>query len=161
MDIYLKTDVYFFHNYELFGFLGSVKDRAASFLIKEAIRLKKVAHLNQKDAPPPTIVEGTAGNTGIGLVHICNSLGFQCHLFMPNNQSKEKIDYLQSLGARIKQFPVAPFNDPNNYNNQAKEYAAKTPNAYWTNQFDNTQNRQAHVETTGEIFLFKFKLNFV
>ncbi len=112
--------------------------------------MNKVAHLKQKDAPPPTIVEGTAGNTGIGLVHICNSLGFQCHLFMPNNQSKEKIDYLQSLGARINQFPVAPFNDPNNYNNKAKEYAANTPNAYWTNQFDNIQNRQAHIETTGQ-----------
>ena len=131
---------------------GSVKDRAALFLINEGIRLKKIAHLPQKDAPPPIIVEGTAGNTGIGLAHLCNSLGFQCHLFMPNNQSQEKIEYLSTLGAVIKQFPVAPFHDPNNYNMRAKEFASQTPNAYWTNQFDNTQNRQAHIETTGIIF---------
>lgn len=128
---------------------GSVKDRAALFLIKEGIRLNKVAHLKQKDAPPPMIVEGTAGNTGIGLVHLCNALQFQCHIFMPNNQSKEKVEYLQQLGAIIRQFPVAPFTDPNNYNNKAKEFAANTPNSHWTNQFDNIQNRQAHIETTG------------
>ena len=93
--------------------------------------------------------EGTAGNTGIGLVHLCNALGFQCHLFMPNNQSKEKIEYLQTLGATIRQFPVAPFTDPNNYNNKARDFASQTANSHWTNQFDNTQNRQAHIETTG------------
>ena len=76
---------------------------------------------------------------------------------MPNNQSKEKVEYLQQLGAVIRQFPVAPFTDPNNYNNKAKDYAAQTPNAHWTNQFDNTQNRQAHVETTGpEVYRFKY-----
>jgi cysteine synthase len=132
-----------------FSFKGSVKDRAALFLIREGIRLKKIAHLEQKDAPVPIIVEGTAGNTGIGLVHLCNALGFECHLFMPNNQSQEKIEYLSALGARIKQFPVAPFNDPMNYNNQAKAFSAQTPNSHWTNQFDNQQNRQAHIETTG------------
>ena len=68
---------------------------------------------------------------------------------MPNNQSKEKVEYLSALGARIKQFPVVAFTDPNNYNHKAREFAAQTPNAYWTNQFDNTQNRQAHIETTG------------
>ena len=67
-------------------------------MIQEGIRLKKIAHLKQKGAPPPIIVEGTAGNTGIGLAHICNSLGFQCHIYMPNNQSKEKIEYLTALG---------------------------------------------------------------
>lgn len=128
---------------------GSVKDRAALFLIREAIRLKKVQHLSAKDAPPPTIVEGTAGNTGIGLVHICNALGFKCQIFMPNNQSAEKIEYLRLLGAEIHQFPVVAFTDPNNYNHKAREFAERTPNSYWTNQFDNTQNRQAHVETTG------------
>lgn len=126
-----------------------MKDRAALFLIREAIRLKKVQHFKQKDAPAPTIVEGTAGNTGIGLVHICNALGFKCQIFMPNNQSSEKIEYLRMLGAEISQFPVVPFTDPNNYNHKAREYAEKTPNSCWTNQFDNTQNRQAHIETTG------------
>ncbi len=111
--------------------------------------------MEKADAPPPIIVEGTAGNTGIGLVHLCNSLGFQCHLFMPNNQSQEKIEYLKTLGAFIRQFPVAPFHDPNNYNQKAKEFAMQTPNSYWTNQFDNTQNRQAHIETTGLYYSFK------
>lgn len=118
-------------------------------MIKDAIRSGKIAHLKAKDAPPPTIVEGTAGNTGIGLAHICNSLGFKCHIFMPNNQSKEKVEYLSILGATISQFPVVPFTDPNNYNHKAREFAEKTPNSFWTNQFDNTQNRQAHIETTG------------
>ena len=68
---------------------------------------------------------------------------------MPNNQSKEKIEYLHLLGAKIRQFPVVPFSDPNNYNQKAREFAESTENAYWTNQFDNTQNRQAHIETTG------------
>lgn len=126
-----------------------MKDRAALFLIKEAISLKKIAHLPQKDAPVPTIIEGTAGNTGIGLVHICNSLGFKCHIFMPNNQSKEKVEYLSALGAEISQFPPVAFTDPNNYNHKAREFAERTPNSVWTNQFDNTQNRQAHIETTG------------
>lgn len=128
---------------------GSVKDRAALFLIRDAIRRKKIAHIDKKGAPLPTIVEGTAGNTGIGLAHICNSIGFKCQIMMPNNQSKEKVEYLQLLGAQINQYPVVPFHDPNNYNHKAREFAEKTENAYWTNQFDNTQNRQAHIETTG------------
>jgi cysteine synthase A len=68
---------------------------------------------------------------------------------MPKNQSKEKVEYLQLLGAKVTQYPVVPFTDPNNYNHKAREFAEKTENAYWTNQFDNTQNRQAHIETTG------------
>ena len=68
---------------------------------------------------------------------------------MPNNQSREKVEFLKILGAEIHEFPVVPFNDPNNYNHKAREYAEKTPNAFWTNQFDNTANRQAHIETTG------------
>lgn len=68
---------------------------------------------------------------------------------MPNNQSREKIEYLKILGAEIFEFPVVPFNDPNNYNHKAREYAERTPNAFWTNQFDNIANRQAHIETTG------------
>ena len=82
----------------ILSWLGSVKDRAALYLIQEGIKLKKIAHLKQKDAPSPLIVEGTAGNTGIGVAHMCNSLGFQCHIYMPNNQSKEKIESLTALG---------------------------------------------------------------
>jgi cysteine synthase A len=145
----LKIRFWFKSGSLLFFFLGSVKDRAALFLIKDAVRRKKVQHFDKKDAPVPTIVEGTAGNTGIGLAHICNALGFKCHIFMPNNQSAEKIEYLRILGAEISQFPVVPFTDPNNYNHKAKEFAERTPNAFWTNQFDNTVNRQAHIETTG------------
>ena len=128
---------------------GSVKDRAALFLIQDAVSRGKIGHLAAKDAPPPTIVEGTAGNTGIGLVHLANSLGFRCEIFMPDNQSKEKVEYLQLLGAHVRQFPVVAFTDPNNYNHKAREFAESTPNAYWTNQFDNRMNRQAHIETTG------------
>ncbi|XP_071484769.1 uncharacterized protein [Diadema antillarum] len=121
---------------------GSVKDRAALFLIKQGIdegRLK----------PGGTVVEGTAGNTGIGLAHICNAMGFKCVIFMPNTQSQEKIDMLRLLGAEVFPVPAVPFDNPDNYNHQAKRYADSLENAIWTNQFDNTANRQAHIETTG------------
>lgn len=68
---------------------------------------------------------------------------------MPNNQSREKIEYLKILGAEIYEFPVVPFNDPNNYNHKAREFSERIPNSFWTNQFDNVANRQAHIETTG------------
>jgi cysteine synthase len=97
----------------------------------------------------PIIVEGTAGNTGIGLAHICNALNLDCYIFMPNNQSREKVDYLKILGAKVFEFPVVPFTDPNNYNHKAREFAERTKNSYWTNQFDNLANTQAHYETTG------------
>lgn len=121
---------------------GSVKDRAALFLIKQGIdegRLK----------PGGTVVEGTAGNTGIGIAHICNAMGLKCVIYMPNSQSQEKIDMLKLLGAQVFPVPVAPFDDPNNYNHQARRHAESLENAIWTNQFDNTANRQAHIETTG------------
>ncbi|XP_041469411.1 cysteine synthase 1-like [Lytechinus variegatus] len=121
---------------------GSVKDRAALFLIQQGIdegRLKSGG----------TVVEGTAGNTGIGLAHICNAMGFKCVIYMPNNQSQEKIDMLRLLGAEVFPVPVVPFDDPDNYNHQARRHAESLDNAIWTNQFDNTANRQAHVETTG------------
>lgn len=121
---------------------GSVKDRAALYLIKDAQEKNLIS-------PGGTIVEGTAGNTGIGLAHICNALGYKCVIYMPNTQSQEKIDVLKVLGADVRPVPAVPFDNPDNYNHQAKRYAESIPNAVWTNQFDNTANRRAHVETTG------------
>ncbi|XP_005109871.1 cysteine synthase 1 [Aplysia californica] len=121
---------------------GSVKDRAAYFLIREALN-------NGQLKPGGTVVEGTAGNTGIGLAHMCLSMGFKCVIYMPNNQSQEKIDLLKTLGADVRPVPVVPWDDPNNYNHQAKRFADSIENAVWTNQFDNRANRQAHIETTG------------
>eukprot|EP00128_Syssomonas_multiformis_P008801 Colp12_sorted_trinity150504_noHs@28217 len=121
---------------------GSVKDRAALFLIKDAEERGIIK-------PNGTIVEGTAGNTGIGLAHICNAKGYKCVIYMPNTQSKEKIDLLRLLGADVRPVPAVAFTDPNNYNHQAKRFAESIPNAVWTNQFDNRANRRAHIETTG------------
>ena len=121
---------------------GSVKDRAALYLIKNAEEKGLLR-------PGGTVVEGTAGNTGIGLAHLCKALGYKCVIYMPNNQSQEKIDALKVLGAEVYTVPVAPFENPNNYNHQAKRYAESQKNAIWTDQFDNVANRQAHIETTG------------
>uniref|UniRef100_A0A0B7A352 Cysteine synthase 1 n=1 Tax=Arion vulgaris TaxID=1028688 RepID=A0A0B7A352_9EUPU len=121
---------------------GSVKDRAAYFLIRDALQKGQLK-------PGGTIVEGTAGNTGIGLAHMCLAMGFKCVIFMPNNQSQEKIDLLKTLGAKVTSVPVCPWDDPNNYNHHAKRFADSLENSVWTNQFDNRANRQAHIETTG------------
>ncbi|XP_062614727.1 uncharacterized protein LOC134276493 [Saccostrea cucullata] len=121
---------------------GSVKDRAAYFLIKDAEEKGLLR-------PGGTVVEGTAGNTGIGLAHMCLAKGYKCVIFMPNNQSKEKIECLQTLGAEVHPCPVKPWTDPDNYNHQAARYAQSLENAVWTNQFDNTANKRAHIETTG------------
>ncbi|KAJ3105099.1 Cysteine synthase 1 [Phlyctochytrium planicorne] len=121
---------------------GSVKDRAALFVVKDAEERGLIK-------AGGTVVEGTAGNTGIGLAHVCRAKGYKCVIYMPNTQSQEKIDLLRSLGADVRPVPAAPFTDPANYNHQAKEYAESIPNAVWTNQFDNTANRRAHIETTG------------
>lgn len=99
--------------------------------------------------PHGTVVEGTAGNTGIGLAHICRSRGYRCIIYMPNTQSPEKINVLKMLGAEVYPVPAVPFDDPQNYNHQAARCAESMENAVWTNQFDNIANRQAHIETTG------------
>lgn len=99
--------------------------------------------------PGGTVVEGTAGNTGIGLAHICRSKGYKLVIYMPNTQSQGKVDLLRLLGAEVFPVPAVAFNNPDNYNHQAKRHAEKIENAVWTNQFDNTANRRAHVETTG------------
>ncbi|CAJ0909418.1 10852_t:CDS:2, partial [Entrophospora sp. SA101] len=99
--------------------------------------------------PGGTVVEGTAGNTGIGLAHVCRSKGYKCVIYMPNTQSQEKIDLLRMLGAEVYPVPAVAYDNPDNYNHQAKRHAEKIPNAAWTNQFDNIANRKAHIETTG------------
>lgn len=121
---------------------GSVKDRAALFVVKDAEEKGLLK-------PGGTVVEGTAGNTGIGLAHVCRSKGYKLVIYMPNTQSQGKIDLLRLLGAEVYPVPAVAFDNPQNYNHQARRHAEALDNAVWTNQFDNTANRQAHIETTG------------
>lgn len=120
---------------------GSVKDRAALYIIEDA---EKKGLLK----PGGTVVEGTAGNTGIGLAHICNAKGYQCLIIIPETQSQEKIDLLRTLGAEVRTVPAVPYRDPNNYVRLSGRIASEMDNAVWANQFDNLANRQAHYETT-------------
>lgn len=121
---------------------GSIKDRAAIGIVLDAETKGLIK-------PGGTIVEGTAGNTGIGLAHVCRSKGYRCVIFMPDTQSQEKIDLLRMLGAEVYPVPAVPYENPKNYNHQAKEYARQLDNAIWTDQFDNTANAYAHYITTG------------
>ncbi|MDW9227806.1 pyridoxal-phosphate dependent enzyme family protein [Burkholderia cepacia] len=121
---------------------GSVKDRAALYIIRDA---------EQRGALKPggTVVEGTAGNTGIGLAHICAARGYRCVIVIPDTQSPDKMAILRTLGADVRPVPAAPYRDPNNYQKIAGRLADELDNAVWANQFDNVVNRQAHYETTG------------
>ncbi|ASC73526.1 Cysteine synthase A [Halomicronema hongdechloris C2206] len=121
---------------------GSVKDRAALYIIKDAEERGLLA-------PGGTVVEGTAGNTGIGLVHICNAKGYRCLIVIPETQSQEKMDLLRTLGAEVRTVPAVPYRDPNNYVKVSGRWAEEMDNAIWANQFDNLANRRAHYETTG------------
>ncbi len=121
---------------------GSVKDRAALYIIEDA---EKKGLLK----PGGTVVEGTAGNTGIGLAHICNAKGYRCLIVIPDTQSQEKIDLLRTLGAEVRTVPAVPYRDPNNYVKLSGRLAEELDNAIWANQFDNLANRQAHYATTG------------
>lgn len=121
---------------------GSVKDRAALAIIQEAERSGVLR-------PGGTVVEGTAGNTGIGLAHICNARGYRCVIVIPETQSQEKIELLRTLGAEVHTVPAAPYRDPGNYQKVAGRMAAEMDNAVWANQFDNTANREGHYRTTG------------
>ncbi len=121
---------------------GSVKDRAALWMIREHERSGALK-------PGGTVVEGTAGNTGIGLAHVCNARGYRCVIYMPDTQSPEKVTLLETLGAEVRQVPAVPYKDPENYQKQAGRFAASLPDAVWANQFDNLANRQAHYESTG------------
>ena len=125
----------------------SVKDRAALYIIKDAVARGELR-------PGGTIVEGTAGNTGIGLALVGNALGFKSVIVIPETQSQEKKDMLRLCGARLIEVPAVPYKDENNYvkysGRLAAELAASEPaGAIWANQFDNVANRQAHIETTG------------
>ena len=125
----------------------SVKDRAALYIIKDAIARGDLK-------PGGTIVEGTAGNTGIGLALVGASMGFKTVIVIPETQSEEKKDMLRLAGAELVQVPAAPYRNPNNFvrysERLAHELNKTEPNgAIWANQFDNVANRQAHVETTG------------
>jgi cysteine synthase A len=125
----------------------SVKDRAALFIVRDA-EAKGLLK------PGGVIVEGTAGNTGIGLALVGNALGYRSVIVMPETQSQEKKDMLRMCGADLRLVPAVPYKDPMNYvrysGRLAEEIAANEPNgAIWANQFDNTANRQAHIEGTG------------
>lgn len=121
---------------------GSVKDRAALYIVRDAERRGVLL-------PGGTVVEGTAGNTGIGLAHICAARGYRCVIVIPETQSQEKMDLLRVLGADVRPVPAKPYKDPGNYQKVAGRLADQTENAIWSNQFDNVANRLAHYETTG------------
>jgi cysteine synthase len=121
---------------------GSVKDRAARGIVLDAERRGTLK-------AGGTVVEGTAGNTGIGFAHVCRSRGYRCVIVMPDNQSPEKYALIEALGAEVRRVKAVPYSDPNHYQKVAGRLADELPNAIWGNQFDNTANRRAHVETTG------------
>lgn len=125
----------------------SVKDRAALYIIKDAVARGELR-------PGGTVVEGTAGNTGIGLALVGASMGFRSVIVIPETQSQEKKDMLRLAGAELVEVPAQPYKNPNNYvrysGRLAEALAKSLPGgAIWANQFDNTANRQAHLETTG------------
>jgi cysteine synthase len=119
----------------------SVKDRAALFIIKDAIKRGELK-------PGGTIVEGTAGNTGIGLCVVANAMGFKTVIVIPDTQAQEKKDVLRQLGAELIEVPAVPYKNPNNYVKYSGRLA-KAMGAVWANQFDNVANRVAHIEGTG------------
>ena len=121
---------------------GSVKDRAALGLIEDAERSGALR-------PGGTIVEGTAGNTGIGLVLLGNARGYPSLFIVPDNFSYEKTDLLKSLGAEVRRVPAKPYKDPENYQHIARRAAEAISGGWWANQFDNVANRSAHYRTTG------------
>jgi cysteine synthase A len=125
----------------------SVKDRAALWIVRDAIARGALR-------PGGVIVEGTAGNTGIGLALVANAMGFRTVIVIPETQSDEKKDMLRLMGAELVEVPAVPYKNPNNYvkisGRIAERLALTEPNgAVWANQFDNVANRQAHLETTG------------
>jgi cysteine synthase A len=121
---------------------GSVKDRAARGLIEDAERRGALA-------PGGTVVEGTAGNTGIGIAHVCLARGYRCVIVMPDNQSPEKYAQLRTLGVELEIVKAVPYSDPNHYQKVSARRAGEIDGGFWANQFDNTANRDAHVRTTG------------
>jgi cysteine synthase len=119
----------------------SVKDRAALYIIRDAIARGELK-------PGGTIVEGTAGNTGIGITIVANAMGFKSVVVIPETQSQEKKDALRQLGAKLVEVPAVPYKNPNNYVKYSGRLA-KALGGVWANQFDNIANREAHIHTTG------------
>ncbi|MBP6031047.1 MAG: cysteine synthase A [Sphingobium sp.] len=122
---------------------ASVKDRAALFIVKDAEERGLLL-------PGGTIVEGTAGNTGIGLALVANARGYKTIIVMPETQSKEKMDTLRALGAELVLVPAAPYSNPGHFVHTSRRIAEETPGAVWANQFDNIANRKAHIVGTAE-----------
>ena len=122
---------------------ASVKDRAALFIVQDAEARGQIA-------PGGTIVEGTAGNTGIGLALVGNAKGYKTIIVMPETQSREKMDTLRALGAELVLVPAAPYSNPGHFVHTSRRIAEETPNAIWANQFDNIANRKAHIVSTAE-----------
>jgi cysteine synthase len=122
---------------------ASIKDRAALFIVMDAEEKGQLA-------PGGTIVEGTAGNTGIGLALVANAKGYKTIIVMPETQSREKMDTLRALGAELVLVPAAPFSSPCHFVHTSRRIAEETPGAVWANQFDNVANRRAHIVGTAE-----------
>jgi cysteine synthase A len=120
---------------------GSVKDRAALWIIRDAEERGELQ-------PGGTVVEGTAGNTGIGIALVANARGYKTIIVMPDNQSKEKMDTLRALGAELVLVPPTKFSDSGHFVHTSRRIAQETPGAVWANQFDNIANRRAHIEGT-------------
>ena len=121
---------------------GSIKDRAALGILQTAAA---EGHLK----PGGTVVEGTAGNTGIGLATLAPQLGYHCVIVMPDNQAREKYETLEALGVELITVPPAPFANPDHFYHTAKRVAEERPGAFWANQFENLANFQIHYQTTG------------
>ena len=122
---------------------ASIKDRAALYIVEDAEARGLIA-------PGGTIVEGTAGNTGIGLALVANAKGYKVIIVMPETQSREKMDTLRALGAELVLVPAAPFSNPGHFVHTSRRIAEETPGAIWANQFDNIANRRAHILGTAE-----------
>jgi cysteine synthase len=120
-----------------------VKDRAALYIVEDAEARGVLL-------PGGTIVEGTAGNTGIGIALVANAKGYKTIIVMPDSQSKEKMDTLRALGAELVLVPPAPFSNPGHFVHTSRRIAEETPGAVWANQFDNIANRKAHIHGTAE-----------
>ncbi len=122
---------------------ASVKDRAALFIVQDAEERGLLK-------PGGMIVEGTAGNTGIGIALVANAKGYKTTIVMPETQSREKMDTLRALGAKLVLVPAAPYANPGHFVHTSRRMAEETEGAVWANQFDNVANRRAHIETTAE-----------
>ena len=120
---------------------ASVKDRAALYIIRDAEARRELK-------PGGTVVEGTAGNTGIGIALVANALGYKTIIVMPDNQSREKMDTIRALGAQLVTVPPTKYADSNHFQHVSRRMAEETDGAIWAGQFDNTANRKAHIEGT-------------